>query len=262
MGTLYTEFLNPLESSCKLIKSIFRVIKTIQWFAYLWLYLLMPRFKLMRLQRQNKSVERDACAHAIARNWGRKAINANGSVIKVTGIENVPVTGGVLFVSNHQSNFDIPIILGFVPRDKGFIAKMELYKVPVFRTWMTNLGCVFIDRRDARQSLEALSQAAERLKEGHSLVIFPEGTRSSDGKLGRFKSGSLRLVLNSNVPIVPVTINGSMNIMPKGTSLIKSAIVEVIISPPLILDNLDVKNANYVTEKVRSIIEANLHENS
>jgi len=237
------------------------VIKTIQWFAYLWLYMLTPKFKLMRLQRQNKTAERDACAHAIARNWGRKAINANGSVIKVTGIENVPVTGGVLFVSNHQSNFDIPIILGFVPRDKGFIAKMELYKVPVFRTWMTNLGCVFIDRRDARQSLAALSQAAERLKEGHSLVIFPEGTRSSDGKLGRFKCGSLKLGLNSNVPIVPVTINGSMNIMPKGTSFIKSASVEVIISPPLILDELAAKDPNSVTEKVRSIIQANLQQN-
>jgi len=239
------------------------MIKTIQWFAYLWVYLLMPRFKLMRLRRQNRIAERDSCAHAIARNWARKAINANGSVIKVTGIENVPAAGGVLFVSNHQSNFDIPIILGFVPRDKGFIAKMELAKVPIFRKWMTNLGCIFIDRRDARQSLSALSQAVKQLKEGHSLVIFPEGTRSSDGKLGCFKPGSLKLGINSNVPIVPVTINGSMNIMPKGTSFIKSASVEVIISPPIILDPVEpaAKNARTVTETVRDIIQANLQEN-
>jgi len=223
--------------------------------------MLTPKFKLMRLRRQNKTAERDACAHAIARDWARTAINANGSIIKVTGIENVPAKGGVLFVSNHQSNFDIPIIIGFVPRDKGFIAKMELLKVPVFRTWMTNLGCVFIDRKDARQSLSALSQAADQLKEGHSLVIFPEGTRSSDGKLGRFKPGSLKLGIKANVPIVPVTINGSMNIMPKGTTFIKSASVEVIISPPLILDELAAKDPNSVTEKVRSIIQANLQQN-
>jgi len=123
---------------------------------------------------------------------------------------------------------------------------------------MKNLGCLFIDRRDARQSLTAISQAAERLKEGHSLVIFPEGTRSSDGKLGRFKPGSLKLGIKANVPIVPVTINGSKNIMPKGTSLIRSAEVEVIISPPLILDELAEKDPNSVTEKVRNIISANL----
>jgi 1-acyl-sn-glycerol-3-phosphate acyltransferase len=234
------------------------VIKTIQWFAYLWLYMLMPKFKLTRLSLQHKIAERDACAHAVARKWAQKAITANGSIIKVKGIENVPSSGGVLFVSNHQSNFDIPIFIGFVPRDKGFIAKIELLKVPVFRKWMKNLGCLFIDRRDARQSLTAISQAAEKLKEGHSLVIFPEGTRSSDGKLGRFKPGSLKLGIKANVPIVPVTINGSKNIMPKGTSLIRSAEVEVIISPPLILDELAEKDPNSVTEKVRNIISANL----
>ena len=159
--------------------------------------MLKPKLKLTRLSLQHKTVERDACAHAVARKWARNAITANGSVIKVKGIENVPVSGGVLYVSNHQSNFDIPIFLGFVPRDKGFIAKIELLKVPVFRKWMKNLGCIFIDRKDARKSLTAISQAAVKLKEGHSLVIFPEGTRSSDGKLGRFKPGSLKLGIRS-----------------------------------------------------------------
>jgi len=127
---------------------------------------------------------------------------------------------------------------------------------------MKYLGCVFIDRNDARQSLRMLNQAAERLKEGHSLVIFPEGTRSKDGIVGQFKSGSLKIALKANVPIIPVTINGSIDIMPKGSSFIKSADVEIIISPPLILDEIVEKDPSAITEKVRSIIVANLNNHS
>jgi len=236
------------------------VIKTIQWYAYLWLNMLKPRFRMVWLRLQNNIAGRDACAQAAARNWARKAITANGSVIQVTGIENIPLSGGVLFVSNHQSNFDIPILIGFLPRDKGFIAKAELLKIPVFRMWMKALGCVFINRKDARQSLVALNQAAKKLKAGHSLVIFPEGTRSSDGKLGRFKAGSLKLALHANVPVVPVTIKGSMHIMPKGTSLIKSARVEVIVSEPIMAGQMPGKDIHAVTEMVRDIIRQNLGE--
>ncbi len=237
------------------------MIKTIQWFAYLWLAMLKPRFRLMWLNHRKKIAERDECANAIARNWARSALTANGSVIQVNGAKNVPVSGGVLFVCNHQSNFDIPIMIGFVPRDKGFIAKIELLKIPIFRMWIKALGSVFIDRHDARQSLAAINQAVERLKEGHSLVIFPEGTRSSDGKLGHFKPGSLKLALKAKVPVVPVTINGSMNIMPKGTSIIKSAAVEVIISQPLFPEELVEVSAIHVAEKVRNLILANLTGN-
>jgi len=234
------------------------VFKTISWFAYLWWSMLLPRFKLMKLNRQGKIAERDACAHAIARKWAQSGLKMNGSSIHVSGIENVPETGGVLFVSNHQSNFDIPILVGHVPRDKGFIAKLELLKVPTFSRWMKYLGCIFIDRKDPRQSLTAISEAAERLKEGHSIVIFPEGTRSADGTIGPFKAGGLRLALKAGVPIVPVTISGSKNIMPKGTSLIKSASVNVIISHPLIPDELKGMDSNQIAEKVRNIIESNL----
>jgi 1-acyl-sn-glycerol-3-phosphate acyltransferase len=238
------------------------MIKTIQWFAFLWLNLLMPRFKLMKLDKQNKISERDSLAHAIARKWAQTAIGYNGSEIRVRGIENVPASGGVLFIANHQSNFDIPILVGFVPRDKGFIAKKELLKIPFFSMWMRYIGCVFIDRKDTRQTLNRLNDAAEKLKTGHSLVIFPEGTRSNDGSVGHFKTGSLKIAFRANVPIVPVTIKGSMNIMPKGTSLIRSANVEVIISPPLFTEQLNEKDLNAITQNIRNIVVANLELNS
>jgi len=234
------------------------VRKTISWFVYLWWSMLIPRFKLMKLNRQGKEAERDACAHAIARNWAQSGLAMNGSSIHVTGIEHVPETGGLLFVANHQSNFDIPILVGHVPREKGFIAKLELLKVPSFGRWMKYIGCIFIDRNDARQSLETINEAAERIKAGHSLVIFPEGTRSADGTVGAFKAGSLRLAMKSGVPIVPITISGSKDIMPKGSSIIKSASVEVIISPPLMPEEFKGMDSRQIAEKVRNIIVSNM----
>ena len=219
---------------------------------------MIPRFKLMKLNRQGKIAERDACAHSIARNWAKSGLKMNGSSIHVTGIENVPKTGGVLFVANHQSNFDIPILVGHVPRDKGFIAKLELLKVPSFSRWMKYIGCIFIDRKDPRQSLTAIKNAAERLKAGHSIVIFPEGTRSADGTVGPFKAGGLRLAMKAGVPIVPVTISGSKNIMPKGSSLIKSAHVNVLISPPLMPGEFKNMDSNQISEIVRNTIISNL----
>jgi 1-acyl-sn-glycerol-3-phosphate acyltransferase len=220
--------------------------------------MLIPRFRLMKLNRQGKIAERDACAHAIARKWAQSGLKMNGSSIYVSGIENVPKTGGVLFVANHQSNFDIPIMVGHIPRDKGFIAKLELLNVPTFSRWMKYIGCIFIDRKDPRQSLTAISNAAERLKAGHSIVLFPEGTRSADGTVGPFKAGGLRLAIKARVPIVPVSINGSKNIMPKGTSIIRSASVNVIISPPILWDEYKELDSSEISEKVRERIISNL----
>ncbi len=214
----------------------------------------------MKLNRQGKIAERDACAHAIARQWAQSGLSMNGSSIQLIGIENVPTSGGVLFVANHQSNFDIPILIAHVPRDKGFIAKLELLKVPSFGRWMKYIGCVFIDRKDPRQSLKDINDAAERLKSGHSLVIFPEGTRSADGTVAPFRAGGLKLALKAKVPVVPVTISGSKNIMPKGTSLIKSASVKVIISPPLVPDEFTKMDSTQISEKVRNIIISNLQK--
>ena len=232
--------------------------KTISWFAYLWWSMLIPRFKLIKLNRQGKVTERDALAQAIARKWAQSGLAMNGSSIHVTGAEYVPETGGLLFVANHQSNFDIPILVAHVPRDKGFIAKLELLKVPSFGRWMKYIGCIFIDRNDVRQSLETINNAAERIKAGHSLVIFPEGTRSADGSVGTFKAGSMRLALKAGVPIVPVTIIGSKDIMPKGSSVIKSASVKIIISPPLMPSDFEGMESKQVAEKVRSIIVSNI----
>jgi len=160
------------------------MIKAIIWVIYFCGYLLYSlrlRPKAKKLTRQGKIAERDKLVHGEAIKWARNIINFGGIKVTVTGGENVPKDSGVLFVGNHQSNLDIPILIGFINKPKGFIAKVELAKIPILSVWMKYMGCIFLDRKDVRQSLKAINQGAELLKKGHSLVIFPEGTRSKGG---------------------------------------------------------------------------------
>lgn len=237
------------------------MFRTIIWVIYFIIKLVAITPKLIKLksfERKNEVEKQDKLAYKVARAWGRDLMEKSGSKIKVIGEENVPKDGPVLFVSNHQSYLDIPILLGFIDKPKAFIAKKELAKIPVFSTWMESLRCIFIDRSDVRQSLRAIKKGIKLLKEGYSFVIFPEGTRSEDGKLREFKQGSLKMATKSKTPIVPVTIKGANKIMPRGKIVIIPTDVEVIISKPIFMEDDIAKDSKALTQKVWNIINDNL----
>lgn len=237
------------------------MFRTIIWVIYFIIKLVAITPKLIKLksfERKNEVEKQDKLAYKVARAWGRDLMEKSGSKIKVIGEENVPKDGPVLFVSNHQSYLDIPILLGFIDKPKAFIAKKELAKIPVFSTWMESLRCIFIDRSDVRQSLRAIKKGIKLLKEGYSFVIFPEGTRSEDGKLREFKQGSLKMAIKSKTPIVPVTIKGAIKIMPRGKIVIIPTDVEVIISKPIFMEDDIAKDSKALTQKVWNIINDNL----
>ena len=146
------------------------------------------------------------------RTISQKLIKLSDSTVNVHGLENIP-EGPVLFVSNHQSNMDIAIICGFIDKPKGFIAKKELKKLPLINKWITLAGSIYLDRENPRKSMEGILEGIKTLKNGHSLVVFPEGTRSRGDKMGEFKSGSFKLATKSKVPIVPLTIDGTYRVM-------------------------------------------------
>ncbi|HAR64490.1 MAG: 1-acyl-sn-glycerol-3-phosphate acyltransferase [Candidatus Margulisiibacteriota bacterium] len=234
------------------------MIRAIYFFIYFWWYLLLTFPSLIMVvifARKNNIIEKDKIINRVTKHWAKSMIGVTGSTVRVTGEENVPLEGAVLFVSNHQGNFDIPIMVGFIDKPKAFISKLELKKIPIFSIWMKHLGCIFLDRKNARQSLGAIDQGAELLKKGYSYVVFPEGTRSKDGTLGMFKPGSFKLAIKSGVPIVPVTIKGSRNMMKKNSFIIRPAFVDVIISPPIHVQGVE---PNELTQKVRAVIENNL----
>lgn len=153
--------------------------------------------------------------HTHAKIWGRLSLWLAGVKLEVTGREKVPVAGPIIFMCNHQGNFDILSLFLAIPRQFSWIAKEELFAIPVFGHSMRRGGYIPLDRSDGRRALKSIEAAAAMIRNGRSVVIFPEGTRSLDGSLLPFKKGGFLLAGKAGVPIVPVTINGSARINPR-----------------------------------------------
>ena len=240
------------------------MLRTAFWFIYFGIYmlLLLPKlWKVKQLKKQGKLKEMQDITHQTAQIWARRLIAITGASVQVEGLEHIP-PGPVVFVSNHQGNFDIPLLLGYLDKPKAFIAKIELLKMPLVSTWMKNIQCIFIDRQDPRQSLRAIQSGVDLLKGGHSLVIFPEGTRSRGPEMGEFKKGSLKLATKAGVPIVPLTINGTYQMMEANGGRIKPASIKMIISPWINTTNLTKEEENHLTDHVYEIIKEKLAEKS
>lgn len=129
--------------------------------------------------------------------------------VHVDGIENLPTDGTpVCFMANHQSLLDVPIVVGSLGIWAGFITKKELDRVPIVNFWVRSINCIYIDRKSARSSIEAILKGVQNIKNGIPMFIFPEGTRSKTGQLGEFKNGSLKLATRSKAVVVPIAIRG------------------------------------------------------
>nr|MDK2850706.1 1-acyl-sn-glycerol-3-phosphate acyltransferase [Candidatus Cloacimonadota bacterium] len=147
-----------------------------------------------------------------ARYWGRRIVLSTGSEVQISGQELLPEHNRICFVANHQGMFDIPLVLGFVDKPMGFIAKKELFKIPVLSWWMKEIPCVFIDRGSARKAMESFIKSAEVIKAGYPMVIFPEGTRSKGDEVGNFHVGSFKLPMMAEATIVPIAIKNSWKV--------------------------------------------------
>ena len=153
--------------------------------------------------------------HITGRWWAKSILWASGIKVKTKGLENLDPEHPCVFMCNHQSNFDILVLFSALPVQFRWIAKAELFKIPVFGRAMDGAGYISIERKDRRKAIQSLRQAAERIKAGVSVMIFPEGTRSPDGNIGEFKKGGFVLAYDAGVPIIPVVINGTWSIMAK-----------------------------------------------
>ncbi len=159
--------------------------------------------------------------HKIANLWARMLLWFTSTRVDVIGKENVLMEKPQIFMANHQSDFDILIVLAHIPGQFRWIAKKELFKIPVFGKAMRNAGYIEIDRQNHEKALKSLDEAAQKIREGKSVVTFPEGTRSRDGKIRPFEQGMFHLAIQAGVPIVPISIIGAHEIMPKRTRKLK-----------------------------------------
>ncbi|RKQ31369.1 lysophospholipid acyltransferase family protein [Oceanobacillus halophilus] len=189
----------------------------------------------------------------------RKVIEYTGTDVHVKGQEKIP-DGAVLYVANHQGLFDILTILGYLGKPVGFIAKKEIKRLPIISTWMELIHCVFIDRADRRQSIRAIQQGTNNLKNGHSMVIFPEGTRGEGREINEFKAGSFRLGTKANVPIVPLAIDGTYPILEANGGRIKSSTISLTILDPIYPEKYNEWKSKELAVKVQEEVEANLLE--
>lgn len=234
------------------------MFRTIIWFIYFWWTAAFANPKLKKAAKLKENGELQAYGELVesaTRNWSLGLLRKARVQVQVKGLENIPQDETVLFVSNHQGNFDIPILIGCIPKYKGFIAKVELEKIPIITTWMRHLHCVFMDRSNPRQSVKSIIEGANLLKAGHSMVVFPEGTRSIDGQMGDFKAGALKLATRAKVNIVPITISGSYKIMEKGSLIVHPQDVELTIHPLFCTESYTDKDTQVLAQDVESVIK-------
>lgn len=165
--------------------------------------------------------------------WGRLVLAASGVRVRVEGLANLNPGEPYIFAANHLSQFDIFAMEAFFPHDFRWLAKKELFKIPIFGQAMRRAGAIPIDRSHRRSALASLMEAAKRIAAGTSVVIFPEGTRSGDGQLHSFKAGGMVLAIKSGVSVVPVAISGTYEVLPKGGIMVRPGEVVIRVGSPI-----------------------------
>lgn len=193
--------------------------------------------------------------HACARFWSVWCLRMAGIRLVVTGLDQVPTEGPVIYMGNHQGNFDIHVLAVAIPRLFSWIAKEELFRVPVFGAAMRRAGYIPLDRSGGRKALKSMKLAAERIASGTSVVIFPEGTRTMDGSLLPFKRGAFMLAVKAGVPIVPFTINGSRERNPRNRIELRPGTISVSFAPPIAVAGV---TEGELMQQVREAIAARL----
>lgn len=196
---------------------------------------------------------RGRLAHGCARTWARLILFTTGVRTAVRGVEQVDCRAPYVFVSNHQSIYDIPVLFASLPLQLRIISKASLGRFPVLGWHLRWTGHLLVDR--ARAGVSTLKQVAHMMQRGHSLIVFPEGTRSRDGRVGRFRRGLFLLAIEAGLPVVPVAVSGTRHVMRKGMLTTRPGDVALVVHPPLRTDNLSRADAPDLARRVRGIIE-------
>jgi len=209
-------------------------------------------FKTLILGKNAASVQ------GLAAWWARSICAVSGVVVTVTGREHLDAEKPYIFAANHQSQFDILALQGFLGVDFRWLAKKELFEVPIWGPAMRKAGYIPVDRSRGRQALKSIGEAAQKIAAGTSVIIFPEGTRTKDGKMQDFKAGAMVLAIKSGVDIVPVAIKGTYEILPKGKLLINPGKVFIRIGNPIETKNYTTKDkhvlAKILQDKVSKLL--------
>ncbi len=240
-----------------MIRTIYVVVAAILYF----IVSILIHMPIVIMLGKKKGISK---ARNYGRIWGNYIINRTGSTVEmiyknresIDALKDEPV----VVVSNHQSNIDIPMLIGYFPKDVGFVAKKEMETWPVFGMWMRRIQCVFLDRNNPREGIKSIQEAVEKIKNGYSVVIFPEGTRSKTGEIGEFKKGSFKLASDAKVKIIPVSIKGTIDVMGRNNAKIKKGKIRVYVDEPVDPNTMGREEQKALSETIRNKIIENFNK--
>ena len=234
-----------------LFKNIFKFIHSIIWWIDWLVILVLGLFFDAVIWPGNRDMYRKS-----ERFWAWTLMKIGGIKLEITGLENLPEDETVIYMPNHQSDLDWPIIFRVVPGQYLFLAKQELFNAPVFGAYMKLQEYIPIERSNIRKSFKTYQTMITLIKSGNSIVIFPEGTRSFNDKLGKFKPSSFSILQETKVRVVPIVIDGSTNIQRRGTKSITPGKVRIKILPPISFSDLyPLENKAFSSEAANRVRE-------
>ena len=234
-----------------MIIKLFKTFYIYTWILLITLVLATATIIIATLTRRQR------LAHRIAQTWARLILWGGRIRVTVIGAEHLAGQSAFILMPNHQSHFDIPVLLGCLGTEFRWLAKAELFKIPIFGRAMRGCGYISIDRSNRDSAFASIGQAAEAIHGRVSVLIFPEGTRSPDGILLPFKKGGFVLAVDSGVPILPIGIHGTRRILPKNGLLVDPGPVQLVIQPPIPTDGYRRENKEALMGQVyRSLSEA------
>lgn len=197
---------------------------------------------------------------AVARAWARCLLRVSGVKVKVEGLEKIAAERNYVFVSNHLSYMDTPVLLANIPEFR-FLAKTGLFKIPLLGTHLATAGHIPVPRGDARAAVKTMTTAAQAIRErGISLLIFPEGGRSHTGELASFQEGAAYIAIRAGVPLVPVALQGTREVLPFGSGQVRSGSVTMRIGDPIPTDEVQLRDRGRITAELRDRIAGMLDE--
>lgn len=196
---------------------------------------------------------------ALARTWARVLLAISGIKVCVEGMEHIDLNGSYIFISNHLSYIDTPVILAHIPVQFRFLAKRGLFKIPLLGTHLGRAGHIPVPREDPRGAVKTMQTAAEVVQSKKiSLLVFPEGGRSRDGNLRPFKEGGAYIAIRAGVPLIPLVLIGAREILPFGGGIVRSGEITLRILKPIPTGELNVKARGQVTDQIRELIQREL----
>ena len=228
------------------------------WYIYFAIYLSLSSFDLIKIGCMKKKSPEQAQIYAYkrAQRIAKYVLRVTKTSMEVSGIENIPV-GNCVFIANHQAIFDGFALIAYIDKPFGFIAKKEIKKIPLISSWLKSIGSIYINRQNPREAIKAIQHGVEKINVGYSMMIFPEGTRSLKSNMNAFKKGSMKLATKARVPIVPITIDGSYNVLETGRKVMGNKI-KMVIHKPIYVNELSKEEELNLSEYVQNIIEVGL----